>query len=288
VIFLHTPLTLLKVVGIWIVLRGKGFDLVKQKASNVDSDNYQIKKKRVHSACLLFFLFYSTLFFHPPPPPSFLLLFVYSCLLCSRTRQHTFLQYTPFQQSISLPFFLPVTAVTNQPCCVIKKRYSTLLYPSPMLFPTPFWAEFGMAGLEVHFHPLEIKKASLFYSLLTLSSFAYFFIQISYSTLLLKRYLDSLNTSLTHLHPFIPSYLCGRYTIHHPTQHRPLSIDSFLLHSTFPPLSWILSTIMPSPTNPAPSSSSSSHNVVGVHYKVGKKIGEGSFGVIYEGKPATI
>ncbi|KAI7866066.1 casein kinase I isoform gamma-1 [Spinellus fusiger] len=28
---------------------------------------------------------------------------------------------------------------------------------------------------------------------------------------------------------------------------------------------------------------STSHNVVGVHYKVGKKIGEGSFGIIYEG-----
>ncbi|KAF7726872.1 casein kinase I [Apophysomyces ossiformis] len=28
---------------------------------------------------------------------------------------------------------------------------------------------------------------------------------------------------------------------------------------------------------------SSSHNVVGVHYRVGKKIGEGSFGIIYEG-----
>ncbi|KAI8338386.1 kinase-like domain-containing protein [Chlamydoabsidia padenii] len=38
---------------------------------------------------------------------------------------------------------------------------------------------------------------------------------------------------------------------------------------------------MPSPTNP--STGNSSHNVVGVHYKVGKKIGEGSFGVIYEG-----
>lgn len=31
------------------------------------------------------------------------------------------------------------------------------------------------------------------------------------------------------------------------------------------------------------SSSSTSSNVVGVHYRVGKKIGEGSFGVIYEG-----
>lgn len=41
---------------------------------------------------------------------------------------------------------------------------------------------------------------------------------------------------------------------------------------------------MPSPTTATPSTSTSSHNVVGVHYKVGKKIGEGSFGVIYEGK----
>jgi len=32
------------------------------------------------------------------------------------------------------------------------------------------------------------------------------------------------------------------------------------------------------------SHSSSSSNIVGVHYKVGKKIGEGSFGVIFEGK----
>lgn len=32
------------------------------------------------------------------------------------------------------------------------------------------------------------------------------------------------------------------------------------------------------------SGSSGSSNVVGVHYKVGKKIGEGSFGVIFEGK----
>lgn len=36
--------------------------------------------------------------------------------------------------------------------------------------------------------------------------------------------------------------------------------------------------------NPSPSkSSSSSSNVVGVHYRVGKRIGEGSFGIIYEG-----
>lgn len=30
-------------------------------------------------------------------------------------------------------------------------------------------------------------------------------------------------------------------------------------------------------------SSSSSTNIVGVHYRVGKKLGEGSFGVLYEG-----
>jgi hypothetical protein len=27
-----------------------------------------------------------------------------------------------------------------------------------------------------------------------------------------------------------------------------------------------------------------STNIVGVHYKIGKKLGEGSFGIIYEGK----
>jgi casein kinase 1 len=35
------------------------------------------------------------------------------------------------------------------------------------------------------------------------------------------------------------------------------------------------------------SHSSSSSNIVGVHYKVGKKIGEGSFGVIFEGELET-
>jgi hypothetical protein len=36
------------------------------------------------------------------------------------------------------------------------------------------------------------------------------------------------------------------------------------------------------------SSSSTSSNVVGVHYRVGKKIGEGSFGVIYEGNQRIV
>lgn len=39
------------------------------------------------------------------------------------------------------------------------------------------------------------------------------------------------------------------------------------------------------PTSSAAAASpGNSHNVVGVHYKVGKKIGEGSFGIIYEGE----
>ena len=34
-------------------------------------------------------------------------------------------------------------------------------------------------------------------------------------------------------------------------------------------------------------SSAASNNIVGVHYRVGKKIGEGSFGVIFEGASAA-
>jgi hypothetical protein len=59
-----------------------------------------------------------------------------------------------------------------------------------------------------------------------------------------------------------PPFFFQRYSIYYPIRHN----------------------IMPSPTTATPSTSTSSHNVVGVHYKVGKKIGEGSFGVIYEGK----
>lgn len=39
-----------------------------------------------------------------------------------------------------------------------------------------------------------------------------------------------------------------------------------------------------SQTAPGTPTAGSSSNVVGVHYKVGKKIGEGSFGVIFEGE----
>lgn len=42
-----------------------------------------------------------------------------------------------------------------------------------------------------------------------------------------------------------------------------------------------------SATPPTPgkqaNSTTTQNNIVGVHYKIGKKIGEGSFGIIYEG-----
>lgn len=44
-------------------------------------------------------------------------------------------------------------------------------------------------------------------------------------------------------------------------------------------LFWVSFTTMASH-----SQSSSTANLVGVHYRVGKKIGEGSFGVIFEGR----
>jgi len=36
------------------------------------------------------------------------------------------------------------------------------------------------------------------------------------------------------------------------------------------------------------SHSSSSSNVIGVHFRVGRKIGEGSFGVIFEGPSCSL
>jgi hypothetical protein len=52
----------------------------------------------------------------------------------------------------------------------------------------------------------------------------------------------------------------------------------------------IQSQIVPQAASPATQDTSrstgSNHNVVGVHYKIGRKIGEGSFGIIYEGKRA--
>ncbi len=63
---------------------------------------------------------------------------------------------------------------------------------------------------------------------------------------------------------------------------------------------WSTSSLSPPPFLPIPSlrtpadvpvmashNSSSSNNVVGAHYRVGKKIGEGSFGVIFEGLSST-
>lgn len=37
------------------------------------------------------------------------------------------------------------------------------------------------------------------------------------------------------------------------------------------------------PRHSGSTSATASSNVVGVHYRVGRKIGEGSFGIIYEG-----
>lgn len=37
-------------------------------------------------------------------------------------------------------------------------------------------------------------------------------------------------------------------------------------------------------SSPHPSQSTTSNGIVGVHYRVGKKIGEGSFGVVFEGE----
>lgn len=62
--------------------------------------------------------------------------------------------------------------------------------------------------------------------------------------------------------------------------------STFIAHRTAP-----LLRPPPAPTAAAPArfppstmaSGSTSSNVVGVHYRVGKKIGEGSFGVIFEG-----
>ena len=54
------------------------------------------------------------------------------------------------------------------------------------------------------------------------------------------------------------------------------------------PASNMATTHVISTSNPAAHLSSGGHssssNIVGVHYKVGKKIGEGSFGVIFEGE----
>ena len=42
--------------------------------------------------------------------------------------------------------------------------------------------------------------------------------------------------------------------------------------------------VAPSASATRLSAAASGPNIVGVHYKIGRKIGEGSFGIIYEGK----
>ena len=68
-----------------------------------------------------------------------------------------------------------------------------------------------------------------------------------------------------------------------------LALWLFPLSSGLSPLS--LSPFLPflssTPAMSHSHSSGSSNNIVGAHYRVGKKIGEGSFGVIFEGGPFT-
>ncbi|CDH53074.1 casein kinase i [Lichtheimia corymbifera JMRC:FSU:9682] len=47
--------------------------------------------------------------------------------------------------------------------------------------------------------------------------------------------------------------------------------------------SGLATNAVPTKSTSSKSMSSSSTNIVGVHYRVGKKVGEGSFGVLYEG-----
>lgn len=58
----------------------------------------------------------------------------------------------------------------------------------------------------------------------------------------------------------------------------PLHCHSFAVMST-------PHVIASSSGHPSQSGNSSSSGIVGGHYKVGKKIGEGSFGVVFEGMP---
>lgn len=62
----------------------------------------------------------------------------------------------------------------------------------------------------------------------------------------------------------------------------------FLLSSPFFVFfSLIIIYIITMSAHPRPVSTQSTNSIIGVHYKVGKKIGEGSFGIIYEGKKQT-
>lgn len=74
---------------------------------------------------------------------------------------------------------------------------------------------------------------------------------------------------------------------HHPTSIRerraPTQHSEHKQHTPTPPLRPRTTRTPIRSRLEYPSMASSSSNVVGVHYRVGKKIGEGSFGVIFEG-----
>ena len=82
------------------------------------------------------------------------------------------------------------------------------------------------------------------------------------------------------------SYVAGQQQIDAGTSGRPRAADS---QAPPPPIQSQQPIATPGQQIPTASQAklhhgASSQNIVGVHYKVGKKIGEGSFGIIYEGE----
>lgn len=114
------------------------------------------------------------------------------------------------------------------------------------------------------------------------------------------------NNTQTHIHtlgtPSPPLFLLAPSTLEHTAQAQGTpacnshnsALDLLTLHplssGTTKTMHARLLTQLSTPLASTSSMSSSLHsthsssNVVGVHYRVGKKIGEGSFGIIYEGK----
>lgn len=101
--------------------------------------------------------------------------------------------------------------------------------------------------------------------------------------------LPSLNNPLTCTRFFFPSplsllffsfYLSLNYSFY------PKTSSSYAVMTTTRDRqlnSGLNTNTAPTKSTSTKSMSSSSTNIVGVHYRVGKKVGEGSFGVLYEG-----
>ena len=64
---------------------------------------------------------------------------------------------------------------------------------------------------------------------------------------------------------------------------QPSGLNPVFLSPPSHPVISSLSSPFPNMSAHTHGSTSSTQNIVGVHYRVGKKIGEGSFGVIFEG-----